>query len=172
MKRLLPALLAFGCASATPALRSRGAGYSLPVPAGFVQVQKGQTPYDRVLEAGGIVLVRDRRIADLFLGSIVITPVPAKELQPDDPEFCREVGRGMSAVVQADLKRSEIVSMPWGRTCQMELTGGADGPNRGSRGTLLRAGSAYWMVTCNYDVRDDAAQKGCDEVLAGVRDEI
>ena len=156
--------------------RVRGAGYSLLVPSGFAALPSGKplrdipdfSPAEALLRAGGVVLVESvgPEVEKPFLGSIVVTPVPLDRFDPADAALCSSVATQMATAAGAGVKQQGIVEMPWGKTCQFAVGGSKEIPQRGGRGTVMRAGTSFWMITCNFDLRDKPAQDACDEVLA------
>lgn len=162
-----------GGAETPPAAPARvsGRNFSVPLPSGFAQKVSG-TIADMmrrdVLEPGGVILMADASaVAGAVPGSIVVSPT-VTDISSDavDENLCGQLAEIVAGRENATVDRSGMITLPWGRTCQWELVTARD-ENRRRIGTVFAANAEDWIVTCNFDSRDDAAREACTRVLSG-----
>jgi hypothetical protein len=160
-----------GEAGPTEPTRANGRNFSIPVPAGFRRVLSGTIAdmmRDEVLTPGGVILMAEAsEVAGATAGSIVVSPTAA-DISSDavDEPLCAQLAEIVARQHEATVERSGMVVLPFGSTCQWTLRVGTD-DDRLRLGTVFAAHAEDWIVTCNYDERDDPAATACSQVLGG-----
>ncbi len=151
--------------------RVSGRNFSVPVPEGYANVVSGTIAdmmRDDVLTPGGLILMAsESEVSGVAPGSVVVSPT-ATDISSDavDEALCGQLANLVAGQQQATVERSGMVTLPWGQTCQWALRVGDD-DNRLRLGTVFAAHAEDWIVTCNYDERDEAATAACNQVLGG-----
>lgn len=151
--------------------RATGRNFSIPVPTGYRDVVSGAVAdmmRDEVLTPGGVILMAQAsEVAGAGASSIVVSPTAA-DVSSDavDEGLCGQLAELVAGQHEASVEQSGMVELPWGATCQWVLR--LDGEETRKRlGTVFAAHAEDWIVTCNYDERDEAAAAACNEVLSG-----
>ena len=147
------------------ATTASGQNFSVPVPPDYKlitdqRVNSGQ---------GGVTLVANTRVSkDAFLGSVAVTPVVTQEkVASSDAATCGQIATLMMQGAPVRIENHGLVDTALGKTCQWTVVDNNVAP-RAARGTVMcQDGLKCWVVTCNYDTRDDKALKACGQVLAG-----
>ncbi|MBW2460853.1 MAG: hypothetical protein JRH11_04350 [Deltaproteobacteria bacterium] len=151
--------------------RATGRNFSIPVPSGYRHVVSGAVAdmmRDDVLTPGGVILMAQASdVAGAGASSIVVSPTAA-DVSADavDAGLCGQLAVIVAGQHLASVQQSGMVELPWGATCQWVLR--LDGEETRRRlGTVFAAHAEDWIVTCNYDERDQSASAACNEVLSG-----
>jgi hypothetical protein len=149
--------------------RRSGPDFSVPVPEGYTEIVD-----DKVLAsmgAGGFGFAADARGGEgWFLASIAFAPTAAGSPEVADAATCKEAATGLASMTNTKVLRDGMVEIGGAQRCQWELTANDDADRR-ARGTAMRSPTQTWVVTCNYDARDESAQATCSEVLEGWKNE-
>lgn len=142
--------------------RAQGVDFSIPIPAGYETF----TNEDLVKQIGadGLALAASEPKSGLFRGSVVVARAAGPG--PADAASCKQVAEELATLTKTTLARAERVTVAGTEVCQWESTA-VDDPQRGSTGTVMTTPKSTWVVTCNYDLRDEAARPACTQVLNG-----
>jgi hypothetical protein len=155
-------------AALAAALVAHGAGFSIPIPTGFSEAPEEAAA--SIHRAGGVLLVQKAAPAlpSAMAANIVVTAVKPGELDSAGPSGCARLSRRW-VKDGATIEKQGIVPALWGPVCQIDLTNPKKHPHGGSRITIVALNKKFSTITCNYDLRDDAALGACDKVVAGFR---
>jgi len=161
----LVAACVYGCASKAAHDGRAVLQQAASLPTLFAPATTPPAGYSRVtgdlaqrLPAGAVAFAEDaREEADYFRGSIAVIPVPA------GPEpSCAALGAQFTASGRGVVEHALTTGLP--RTAICQLDGRAS--DKDTTRFVMTEFPAYG-VTCNFDVRDEAALAGCRAYLAG-----
>ena len=139
------------------------ADFSVPIPAGYqiLGANKLAAIAGKTGQSIDGVLTKPKAAADHFATSIVFTVIPATDVNPQTA--CAEVSTEMAKATGTKAQPPKDVEFPFGKTCQFEM---GDDTQKAIQ-TIAFVEKKFWTVTCNFDPRDEASPKECNEVLTG-----
>jgi hypothetical protein len=139
------------------------ADFTAPIPAGY-KILPDETLADIAKEMGQTVdgvLTKPRAAPDHFVTSVVFTVVESTEVEPTT--VCTEAAEAMAKAAGATAQAPKEIEFPFGKTCQFQM---GDEKQQAIQ-TIAFVDKKFWTVTCNFDPRDEASPKECNEILTG-----
>jgi hypothetical protein len=135
--------------------------FTVPIPAGFKAYEKEKLAglSAQVEQEVAGVLIKPRAAPDHFVTTFIFTLIASDTGEPT--EGCALIAKEMAKEPGVEAETPKLVEFPFGKTCQFEM--GND--KQSAIQTIVFVGKKWWTLTCNFDPRDEASSKECNEVL-------